>query len=86
MRGIYPSNSTLAPVGITRVRQAYQNVAALAAMAGADITSCTRLVVYVTDMYRYRPMCNEVQIELWGDGTCFVSRFDGPSGIREGNE
>ncbi|KAI0419505.1 YjgF-like protein [Xylaria grammica] len=67
MRGIYPSNSTLAPVGMPRVRQAFQNMAALAAMAGADITSCSRVVVYVTDMYRYRPMCNEVQIELWGD-------------------
>ncbi|KAJ2986391.1 hypothetical protein NUW58_g5054 [Xylaria curta] len=67
MRGIYPSNSTLAPVGMPRVRQAYQNMAVLANMAGADITSCLRLVVYVTDMYRYRPMCNQVQVELWGD-------------------
>ncbi|KAI0176473.1 YjgF-like protein [Hypoxylon sp. FL1284] len=67
MRGIYPSNSTLAPVGLTRVRQAYQNMAALAEMAGSDIYSCARLVVYVTDMFRYRPMCNQVQTELWGD-------------------
>ncbi|KAI0450822.1 YjgF-like protein [Xylaria acuta] len=67
MRGIYPSNSTLAPIGMPRVRQAFQNMAALAAMAGADITSCSRIVVYVTDMYRYRPMCNQAQIELWGD-------------------
>ncbi|KAI1382397.1 YjgF-like protein [Hypoxylon crocopeplum] len=67
MRGIYPSNSTLAPVGLTRVRQAYQNMAALAEMAGSDINSCVRLVVYVTDMFRYRPMCNQVQVELWGD-------------------
>jgi 2-iminobutanoate/2-iminopropanoate deaminase len=22
--------------------------------------------VYTTDMFRYRSMCNEVQIELWG--------------------
>ncbi|KAI0483787.1 YjgF-like protein [Xylaria cf. heliscus] len=68
MRGIYPSNSTLAPVGMPRVRQAFLNMAALANMAGADITSCLRLVVYVTDMYRYRPMCNQVQVELWGGG------------------
>ncbi|KAI1121045.1 YjgF-like protein [Nemania abortiva] len=67
MRGIYRSNSTLAPVGMPRVHQAFQNMAELAAMAGADITSCVRVVVYVTDMYRYRPMCNQVQIELWGD-------------------
>lgn len=67
MRGIYPSNSTLAPVGLPRVRRAYQNVAELAEMAGADIDDCVRLVVYTTDMYRYRPMCNSVQIEIWGD-------------------
>ncbi|KAI1742943.1 YjgF-like protein [Xylaria scruposa] len=67
MRGIYTSNSTLAPVGMPRVRLAFQNMVALASMAGADITSCLRVVVYVTDMYRYRPMCNQVQIELWGD-------------------
>ncbi|KAI6779241.1 uncharacterized protein J7T54_007768 [Emericellopsis cladophorae] len=42
-------------------------MAALAEMVGADLYSCVRVVVYTTDMYRYRPMCNEVQIELWGD-------------------
>ncbi|KAL7629140.1 hypothetical protein AAE478_000659 [Parahypoxylon ruwenzoriense] len=67
MRGIYPENSTLAPVGLTRVRRAYQNMVALAEMAGSDTNSCVRLVVYVTDMFRYRPMCNQVQVELWGD-------------------
>ena len=30
------------------------------------MTDCVRLTVYTTDMYRYRPMCNEVQVELWG--------------------
>ncbi|KAI1356038.1 YjgF-like protein [Xylaria sp. FL0043] len=55
MRGIYPSNSTLAPAGMPRVRQAFQNMVALATMVGADITSCSRVVVYVTDMYRYHP-------------------------------
>jgi 2-iminobutanoate/2-iminopropanoate deaminase len=66
MRGIYPSNSTLAPVGPQRIHQAYQNMAALAEMVGASIEDCVRLVVYTTDMYRYRPICNEAQIELWG--------------------
>ncbi|WP_164828047.1 RidA family protein, partial [Paenibacillus ehimensis] len=28
----------------------------------------TRLVVYVTDMYRYRPIVNKIQEELWGKG------------------
>ena len=39
---------------------------ALAEMVGAELTDCAALVVYTTDMYRYRPMCNEVRIELWG--------------------
>jgi 2-iminobutanoate/2-iminopropanoate deaminase len=67
MRGIYPSNSTLAPVGPLRVRQAYKNMAALAEMAGAKLEDCVRLVVYTTDMYRYRPICNDAQVELWGN-------------------
>lgn len=67
MRGIYTSNSTLAPVGMPRVRLAFENMAALADMAGADLYDCLRIVVYTTDMYRYRPMCNDVQVELWGD-------------------
>ncbi|MNC78645.1 hypothetical protein D3C75_1309090 [compost metagenome] len=24
--------------------------------------------MYVTDMYRYRPIVNQIQEELWGDG------------------
>lgn len=67
MRGIYHENSTLTPTGMPRVRKAYNNMRDLAEMAGAELTDCVRLVVYTTDMYRYRPMCNEVQIELWGD-------------------
>lgn len=67
MRGIYPSNGTLAPTGMPRVRQAYENIATLLKMQGTDLYSCVRLVVYVTDMFRYRPMCNEVQIALWGN-------------------
>ncbi|KAF6810270.1 endoribonuclease l-psp [Colletotrichum plurivorum] len=67
MRGIYPANNTLAPVGIERIRQAYANMIQLAELAGTDRYSAARLVVYTTDMYRYRPLCNQVQIELWGE-------------------
>ncbi|KAH7340031.1 endoribonuclease L-PSP [Pyrenochaeta sp. MPI-SDFR-AT-0127] len=67
MRGIYLSNNTLAPVALPRIRQAYQNMATLAELAGADLNACVRLVVYTTDMFRYRPMCNQVQVELWGN-------------------
>lgn len=67
MRGIYPDNNTLAPVGMPRIRQAFENMASLVDMMGTDLYSCVRLVVYTTDMFRYRPMCNNVQVELWGD-------------------
>ncbi|KAI1259213.1 YjgF-like protein [Xylariaceae sp. FL1019] len=69
MRGIYPQNSTLAPVGEQRIRQAFENMATLAKWAGADLDDCVRVVVYVTDMYRYRPIANQVQIDLWGNDT-----------------
>ncbi|OHF03938.1 endoribonuclease L-PSP [Colletotrichum orchidophilum] len=67
IRGVYPSNNTLAPVGIDRIRQAYANMIQLAELAGTDRFSAVRLVVYTTDMYRYRPLCNQVQTELWGN-------------------
>lgn len=67
MRGIFTQNSTLAPTGMPRVRLAFENMQALVEMMGTDLYSCLRVVVYTTDMYRYRPMCNEVQVALWGD-------------------
>lgn len=32
-----------------------------------DQTSCVRLQVFVTDMYRWRPVVNQVQEKLWRD-------------------
>lgn len=29
-------------------------------------TSCVRLTIYVSDMYRWRPVVNQVQQEMWG--------------------
>ncbi|KAK8852016.1 endoribonuclease l-psp [Apiospora arundinis] len=65
MRGFYPSNTTLAPVGRERIYQAFANMKTLAELGGSDLTSCVRLQVFVTDMYRWRPLVNEVQAELW---------------------
>ncbi|GME23295.1 YjgF-like protein [Neofusicoccum parvum] len=76
MRGFHPANSTLvAPAGPTsdpgsfypRIRQAFVNMAQLARLGGSDLTSCVRLVVYVNDMYRWRPIVNRVTEELWGE-------------------
>jgi enamine deaminase RidA (YjgF/YER057c/UK114 family) len=35
---------------------------------GASLRDCLRIVVYTTDMYRYRPIANNLQRELWGRG------------------
>ena len=39
-----------------------------AASEGASLQDCARIVVYVTDMFRFRPLVNKVQEELWGKG------------------
>jgi enamine deaminase RidA (YjgF/YER057c/UK114 family) len=40
----------------------------IALSEGAALTDAVRLVVYVTDMFRFRPIVNKVQSELWGEG------------------
>ena len=35
---------------------------------GASLRDAVRLVVYVTDMSRHRPIVNQVQEQLWGAG------------------
>lgn len=66
-RGRLPDGSQvpLDDDGTKRVRQAFQNMKMLAEAKGAELTSCVRLVVYVTDI-KYRAVVNAVQNELWG--------------------
>ncbi len=66
MRGIVPETNQLAEGAEARVRQAFENMAAVAASEGATLRDAVRIVVYVTDMYRYRPLVNKVQEEMWG--------------------
>ena len=68
MRGIDPATNTLVAGDEARVRQAFQNMARIAAADGASLRDAVRLVVYVTDMGRLRPIVNRVQEELWGGG------------------
>lgn len=75
MRGFHPSNSSLVAYGEPRIRQAYQNMADLVRFAGGEITSCLRLVVYVSDMYRWRPVVNRITEEFWGDGDDGKGRY-----------
>jgi 2-iminobutanoate/2-iminopropanoate deaminase len=68
MRGIDPKTDTLVQGDEARVRQAFLNMKLLAESEGATLRDAVRLVVYVTDMFRYRPIVNKVQSELWGQG------------------
>lgn len=68
MRGIDPATNTLVPDPKDRVRKAFENMKLIAESEGATLRDAVRLVVYVTDMYRFRPLVNEVQEELWGEG------------------
>jgi 2-iminobutanoate/2-iminopropanoate deaminase len=68
MRGIDPATNTLVAGDEARVRQAFMNMKLIAESEGASLRDGVRLVVYVTDMFRYRPVVNKVQEELWGKG------------------
>ena len=68
MRGIDPKTNALVDGDEARVRQAFRNMKLIAASEGATLQDAVRLVVYVTDMARFRPLVNKVQEELWGGG------------------
>jgi enamine deaminase RidA (YjgF/YER057c/UK114 family) len=68
MRGIDPSTGLLVAGDEPRIRQAFINMQLIAASAGATLYDAVRLVVYVTDMSRLRPIVNRVQAQLWGQG------------------
>jgi 2-iminobutanoate/2-iminopropanoate deaminase len=68
MRGIDPKTNALVPGEEARVMQAFRNMQLIAESEGATLRDAVRLVVYVTDMYRFRPLVNKVQEQLWGAG------------------
>src|ERR1700726_2422078 len=68
MRGIDPKTDTLVEGDEARVRQAFVNMRLIAESEGATLRDAVRLVVYTTDMFRFRPIVNKVQTELWGQG------------------
>ena len=68
MRGIDPMTDTLVQGDEARIRQAFLNMKLIAESEGATLRDCVRIVVYVTDMFRFRPIANKVQEELWGKG------------------
>ncbi len=68
MRGIDPETNTLVEGDAARIRQGFLNMQLIAELEGACLRDCVRIVVYVTDMSRFRPLVNKIQEELWGDG------------------
>jgi len=40
----------------------------IAESEGATLRDAVRIVVYVTDMFRFRPLVNKVHEELWAGG------------------
>jgi 2-iminobutanoate/2-iminopropanoate deaminase len=68
MRGIDPDTNTLVQGDEARIRQGFLNMQTVAQSEGASLRDCARIVVYVTDMFRFRPLVNKVQAELWGEG------------------
>jgi enamine deaminase RidA (YjgF/YER057c/UK114 family) len=68
MRGIDPATNTLVQGEEARIRQGFLNMRMIAESEGASLRDCVRIVVYVTDMFRFRPLVNKVQEELWGNG------------------
>jgi len=67
MRGIDPKTNTLVEGDEARIRQAFLNMQSVAQSGGANLEDAVRLVVYVSDMFRYRPIVNKVQAELWSN-------------------
>jgi 2-iminobutanoate/2-iminopropanoate deaminase len=68
MRGIDPKTNALVAGDEARIRQGFLNMAMIAQSEGAGLRDAVRIVVYVTDMLRFRPLVNKVQEELWGWG------------------
>jgi enamine deaminase RidA (YjgF/YER057c/UK114 family) len=68
MRGIDARTNSLVEGDEARVKQAFLNMKLIAGSEGASLQDAVRLVVYVTDMFRHRPLVNKVQEELWGRG------------------
>ena len=66
MRGIDPKTNTLVRGAEARTMRAFLNMKLIAESEGATLRDAVRLVIYVTDMNRLRPIVNRVQAQLWG--------------------
>ena len=67
MRGVEPGTGLLVDGEAARVAQAFDNMRHIVQAQGGTLQDAVRLVVYVTDMARHRPLVNAVQMALWPD-------------------
>lgn len=74
MRGIDPDSDKLVEGEEARIRQAFLNMKWIAESEGATLHDAVRIVVYVTDMDRLRPLVNRVQEEVWGSDVPYPPR------------
>ncbi|WP_028238213.1 RidA family protein [Stutzerimonas azotifigens] len=68
MRGIDAQTNKLVEGDEARIRQAYMNMKHVVESQGTSLQNAVRITVYVTDMFRFRPIANKIQEELWGKG------------------
>src|SRR5436190_18250890 len=68
MRGIDPKTNQLVQGDEARIMQGFMNMKLIAESEGASLRDAVRIVVYVTDMFRFRPLVNKVQEQLWRAG------------------
>jgi enamine deaminase RidA (YjgF/YER057c/UK114 family) len=68
MRGIDPKTNQLVQGDEARILQGFVNMKLIAESEGASLRDAVRIVVYVTNMFRFRPLVNKVQEQLWGAG------------------
>jgi 2-iminobutanoate/2-iminopropanoate deaminase len=73
MRGINPATNKLVEGDEARIRQAFLNMQTIVEAASGGLRDAVRLVVYVADMDRYRPIVNKIQEEFW-DGPPYPPR------------
>lgn len=73
-RGINPDTQNLVAEPTKRVRQIFKNLKKFAEDSNTNIREVVRLVVFVADMARDRPIVNKTQKELWGDDGPFPCR------------
>ena len=67
-KGVDPATDELIADPAERVLQIFRNMATIARENGSDLSETVRLVVYVADMMRDRPLINAAQKEIWGEG------------------